>query len=120
MAKSVASIHSRNGYEGSYTYYPIVVIGAGISGIAMGCRLKQVLGFDQFRIFERQSGIGGTWWINTYPGVACDVYVFLDSLPQMHFLRLTFTGRRSFTLFPSPTKRIGAPCSPRGSSSFSI
>jgi len=75
MAKSVASIHRRNGYsEGSYTYFPVVVIGAGVSGIAMGCRLKQVLGFDQFRIFERQSGIGGTWWINTYPGVACDVY----------------------------------------------
>ncbi|KAL2223473.1 putative flavin-binding monooxygenase [Thermoascus aurantiacus ATCC 26904] len=74
MAKSVASIHRRNGYsEGSYTYFPVVVIGAGVSGIAMGCRLKQVLGFDQFRIFERQSGIGGTWWINTYPGVACDV-----------------------------------------------
>lgn len=56
-----------------YTYYPIAIIGAGESGIAMGCRLKEVLGFDQFRIFDRQSGIGGTWWINRYPGVACDV-----------------------------------------------
>ncbi|KAI9701314.1 MAG: hypothetical protein M1820_006536 [Bogoriella megaspora] len=26
-----------------------------------------------FRIFERQSGIGGAWWINRYPGVACDI-----------------------------------------------
>jgi cation diffusion facilitator CzcD-associated flavoprotein CzcO len=51
-------------------YIPLVIIGAGESGIAMGCRLKQVLGFDQFRIFERQSGIGGTWWINTYPGIS--------------------------------------------------
>lgn len=59
--------------EDAYTYYPIVIIGAGESGISMGCRLKQVLGFDQFRIFERQAGIGGTWWINRYPGVACDV-----------------------------------------------
>ena len=39
----------------------------------MGAQLKQQLGFDQFRIFERQSGWGGTWWINRYPGVACDV-----------------------------------------------
>lgn len=35
--------------------------------------MKQKLGFDQFRIFDRQGGIGGTWWINRYPGVACDV-----------------------------------------------
>ncbi|KAH0536178.1 hypothetical protein FGG08_006917 [Glutinoglossum americanum] len=48
------------------TYIPVVIIGGGASGIAMGCRLKQVLGFDQFRIFERRSGIGGVW-TNTYP-----------------------------------------------------
>jgi hypothetical protein len=68
------TIRKDNGYDAnSYTYYPAIVIGAGESGIAMGCRLKEVLGFDQFRIIDRQSGIGGTWWINRYPGVACDV-----------------------------------------------
>jgi NADH dehydrogenase FAD-containing subunit len=59
-----------------YTYYPVAIIGAGPSGIAMACRLKDVLGLDQFRIFDRQAGIGGTWWINRYPGVACDVLEF--------------------------------------------
>lgn len=68
------SIRKDNGYDAaSYTYYPVAIIGAGESGIGMGCRLKEVLGTDQFRIFDRQSGIGGTWWINRYPGVACDV-----------------------------------------------
>ncbi|KAF4632931.1 hypothetical protein G7Y89_g5190 [Cudoniella acicularis] len=68
------TIRRFNGYDQSaYTYYPIVMIGAGESSIAMGCRLKEALSFDQFRIFERQSGIGGTWWINRYPGVACDI-----------------------------------------------
>lgn len=68
------TIRKNNGYDpGSYTYYPIAIIGAGESGIAMACRLKEVLGFNQFRIFDRQAGIGGTWWINRYPGVACDV-----------------------------------------------
>jgi ribulose 1,5-bisphosphate synthetase/thiazole synthase len=58
-------IHRVHGYgnEG-YTYYPAVIVGAGESGIAMACQLKRELGFDQFRIFERQSGLGGTWWIN--------------------------------------------------------
>ncbi|PVI08437.1 FAD/NAD(P)-binding domain-containing protein [Periconia macrospinosa] len=63
-----------NGYShDAYTYYPVIIVGAGASGIAMACQLKQQLGFDQFRIFDRQAGIGGTWWINRYPGVACDV-----------------------------------------------
>jgi NAD(P)-binding Rossmann-like domain len=76
-----SKIHKDNSYDAnSYTYYPVVIVGAGESGIAMGCRLREVLGFDQFRIFERQSGIGGTWWINRYPGVACDMYVLFPSL----------------------------------------
>lgn len=63
-----------NGYsKNAVTYVPIVIVGAGESGIAAGCKLKSELGFDQFRIFDRQAGIGGTWWINRYPGVACDV-----------------------------------------------
>ncbi|KAL8686602.1 MAG: hypothetical protein Q9224_005398, partial [Gallowayella concinna] len=58
--------------DAAYTYYPILIVGAGESGIALGARLKEE-GFDQYRIFERQAGVGGTWWINRYPGVACDV-----------------------------------------------
>ncbi|KAL8795262.1 MAG: hypothetical protein Q9195_002273 [Heterodermia aff. obscurata] len=70
------SIQVLHGYqENAYTYYPVIVVGAGESGIAVGCQLKEQLGFDQFRIFERASGIGGTWWVNRYPGVACDVLV---------------------------------------------
>jgi ribulose 1,5-bisphosphate synthetase/thiazole synthase len=65
------SIRRVNGYEkDAYTYYPVIIVGAGASGIAMACQLKQQLGFDQFRVFDRQAGIGGTWWINRYPGVA--------------------------------------------------
>ncbi|KFY32734.1 hypothetical protein V495_08794 [Pseudogymnoascus sp. VKM F-4514 (FW-929)] len=65
---------SKEGHDAEgYTYYPVAIIGAGESGIAMGCRLKEKFGFDQFRLFDRQSGIGGTWWINKYPGVACDI-----------------------------------------------
>jgi cation diffusion facilitator CzcD-associated flavoprotein CzcO len=52
-----------------FTYIPLIVIGAGAAGISMGCRLKSELQFDQFRIFDRLSGIGGTWQINKYPGI---------------------------------------------------
>lgn len=62
------------GYDANKsTFYPVVIIGAGMGGIGMACNLKLQFGFDQFRIFERQSGIGGTWWINRYPGIACDM-----------------------------------------------
>ncbi|CDM28030.1 hypothetical protein DTO013E5_4037 [Penicillium roqueforti] len=74
MPSSITQIHKRHAYgKDAHTYYPVLIVGAGESGVAMGCRLKEVLGTDQFRIFERQSGIGGTWWINRYPGIACDV-----------------------------------------------
>ena len=56
------SISLVNGYDNNaYTYMPVVIVGAGESGIAMGCRIKEELGFDQFRIFDRQAGVGGTW-----------------------------------------------------------
>lgn len=45
----------------AYTYIPVAIIGAGESGIAAACQLKeQVGGFDQFRVFDRQAGVGGT------------------------------------------------------------
>lgn len=73
MSPPPDTIRTVNGYDkNAYTYYPILIVGAGESGIALGARLM-LEGFDQFRIFERQAGLGGTWWSNRYPGVACDV-----------------------------------------------
>ncbi|KAL8654097.1 MAG: hypothetical protein Q9210_001725 [Variospora velana] len=53
------NIHVENGYgTDAYTYYPVLIVGAGESGIATGWRLKEKLGCSQFRIFDRQSGVG--------------------------------------------------------------
>lgn len=54
------------------------VIGAGPGGLALGIFLKKA-GFDDFTIFDREDGVGGTWRINTYPGLACDVKSHLYS-----------------------------------------
>jgi len=51
--------------------YPVCIVGAGFSGIAMGVQLKR-LGIP-FRIIERQAEIGGTWVLNTYPACRVDV-----------------------------------------------
>ena len=54
------------------------IIGAGPGGLALGIFLRRA-GFDDFTIFDREGGVGGTWRINTYPGLACDVKSHLYS-----------------------------------------
>jgi cation diffusion facilitator CzcD-associated flavoprotein CzcO len=39
-------------------FVPIAIIGAGFSGIAAGCRIKEKLGFSQFKIFDRMGEVG--------------------------------------------------------------
>jgi cyclohexanone monooxygenase len=54
------------------------IIGAGPGGLALGIFLRKA-GFSDFVIFDREDGVGGTWRINTYPGLACDVKSHLYS-----------------------------------------
>jgi cation diffusion facilitator CzcD-associated flavoprotein CzcO len=54
------------------THHEVVIIGAGISGIAAAIMLKQA-GVEDVLILEKTNGYGGTWRANTYPGCACDV-----------------------------------------------
>ncbi len=48
------------------------ILGAGLSGLAMAIRLRQV-GIEDFTIYERVTDVGGTWLRNTYPGLHCDI-----------------------------------------------
>ncbi|KAL2808311.1 hypothetical protein BJX63DRAFT_424697 [Aspergillus granulosus] len=57
----------------------VIIIGGGVSGIAMACRLKRDYNLDNYHIYDRQSGLGGTWWANTYPGCAVDIPGFCYS-----------------------------------------
>ena len=63
-----------------------VVIGAGFAGLYMLHRLRD-MGLS-VRVFERGSGVGGTWYWNRYPGARCDTdsveysYQFSDTLQQ--------------------------------------
>jgi cyclohexanone monooxygenase len=58
--------------------FSVGIIGAGPGGLALGVFLKKA-GFRDFTIFDREDGVGGTWRINTYPGLACDVKSHLYS-----------------------------------------
>ena len=50
--------------------YDAIVIGAGISGMYQLYRLRE-LGL-RVRVFERGTGVGGTWYWNRYPGARFD------------------------------------------------
>ncbi|MEV6278124.1 NAD(P)/FAD-dependent oxidoreductase [Nocardia sp. NPDC051832] len=50
----------------------IVIIGAGVSGIASAITLQRN-GLHDFVILEKGSDVGGVWHWNHYPGLTCDV-----------------------------------------------
>ena len=50
--------------------FRVVIIGAGMSGLLAGHRLRQA-GVD-FVIIEKNDDVGGTWLENTYPGCRVD------------------------------------------------
>lgn len=50
----------------------VVVIGAGFSGICASIKLLEK-GITNFKVYDKAPKIGGAWYYNTYPGVACDI-----------------------------------------------
>ncbi|MFK7890787.1 MAG: flavin-containing monooxygenase [Granulosicoccus sp.] len=50
----------------------VAIIGAGFSGIGMAHDLLKA-GEQNFAVFEREAQIGGTWYLNRYPGAGCDI-----------------------------------------------
>jgi 4-hydroxyacetophenone monooxygenase len=51
--------------------FPVVVIGCGEAGLLAGIKLKQA--GVPVTIVEKQSGVGGTWRANRYPGCRVDI-----------------------------------------------
>ena len=62
----------------------VVVIGAGMSGLLTGIRLKQA-GID-FTIVEKNADVGGTWFENAYPGCRVDnpIHMYSYSFEPNH------------------------------------
>ena len=50
----------------------VIVVGAGISGIAAGYNLKKSCPNKSFSILEGRNDIGGTWDLFRYPGIRSD------------------------------------------------
>nr|WP_090343360.1 NAD(P)/FAD-dependent oxidoreductase [Mycolicibacterium malmesburyense]CRL74298.1 putative flavoprotein involved in K+ transport [Mycolicibacterium malmesburyense] len=52
-----------------------IIVGAGFSGIGAGINLDKA-GLGDYLIVEAGDGPGGTWYWNTYPGIAVDIPSF--------------------------------------------
>jgi 4-hydroxyacetophenone monooxygenase len=50
--------------------FSVTVIGAGVGGLAVALMLKRA-GIP-FQLFEKNAGVGGTWWESRYPGARLD------------------------------------------------
>ena len=57
--------------QGDRADFPVVVVGCGQSGLLAGIRLHEA-GIP-YTIVEKNAGVGGTWYENTYPGCRVDV-----------------------------------------------
>lgn len=59
-------------------------IGGGFSALLAAARLRE-RGVKSIRIIERGADVGGTWYWNRYPGIACDTpsYDYIPLLDEM-------------------------------------
>ncbi|KAF9469634.1 FAD/NAD-binding domain-containing protein [Collybia nuda] len=78
----------------------VVVIGAGYSGITAGIRFRQRVKNVDLTVYESNAGVGGAWFANRYPGLACDV--------PSHCYQLTFEENRNWSAFFAPGPEIRA------------
>ena len=64
----------------------VLVIGAGFAGLLLWHKLREA-GFQDVRFCEKGGDVGGTWYWNRYPGIACDVeaYSYLPLLEEMGY-----------------------------------
>ncbi len=74
--------------------HEIVIVGAGFGGMGAAIQLRR-MGIDDIAILDREDGVGGTWHVNRYPGIAVDIasvtYSF-SFLPNPDWSRLYAPG----------------------------
>ncbi|KKA24407.1 Cyclohexanone monooxygenase [Rasamsonia emersonii CBS 393.64] len=51
----------------------VIVFGAGMSGILAGILFPRSIRNLELVIYEKNADLGGTWFENIYPGIACDI-----------------------------------------------
>lgn len=65
----------------------VVIVGGGMTGLLTAVELRRA-GVGDFRIIDKASDFGGTWYWNRYPGLACDCesLIYLPLLEEMDYV----------------------------------
>ncbi len=69
-------IHDARMHQDRDIHLDVLIIGAGVSGIGVACRLVQEFPDKRLAILERRASIGGTWDLFRYPGIRSDSDMF--------------------------------------------
>lgn len=63
----------------------VVTVGAGFSGLLFAHKLQhqypEMEALVEHKILESRTELGGTWLVNTYPGIQCDVPAHIYAFP---------------------------------------
>ncbi len=78
--------------------FRVLVIGAGMSGLLTAIRLEQA-GIP-YTVIEKNEGVGGTWYENTYPGCRVDI--------ANHFYCYSFEPNHDWSEFYSQQTELRA------------
>lgn len=58
---------------GSLKDVRIICVGAGASGVNLAYQVQKHMKQAELAIYEKNPGVGGTWFENRYPGCKCDI-----------------------------------------------
>ncbi len=78
--------------------YDAVIVGAGISGLYLLHRLRE-LGLSAL-VVDQATGVGGTWFWNRYPGARCDIESMTYSYSWSHELEQEWTWSERYAAQP--------------------
>ncbi|EWY88032.1 hypothetical protein FOYG_09394 [Fusarium oxysporum NRRL 32931] len=89
----------------------VVIIGAGFSGIYSTIRMTQRLRNIDLTVYEMNEETSGAWWLNRYPGLACDIpsYCYQFSFaPNPYWSSLYAPGAEIRAYMQDVAERYGA------------
>src|ERR1700753_1146171 len=74
-AKSEGPYKVLNQYHSKPRKLRVLCVGAGASGLCLAYKMERMLepGSWELTLYDKNPQFGGTWYENTYPGVACDI-----------------------------------------------
>lgn len=66
-----------------------LIVGAGYGGLMTAARLmKAGVPSGDIRFVDTAGGFGGSWWLNRYPGLMCDIesYIYMPLLEETNYM----------------------------------